>query len=184
MGKSNPTIVPSSLAMTSSYILVSITDEEHVKLVNLYAKKGIYSHTLFTANLPLMWKTCNGAGILNGGNTKWKIRDGHAVELGFPVELLDKRKELEDIVRRNITYEVVKRACVEFARKPEDYDYLSLFNHVHPSDWLLALCYVIGRINNESIRNGITGRDSTLFAETKALVQSPSPSPQKQQPSK
>jgi len=163
--------------MTSSYVLVSISNEEYAKLVKLHQAKGPHAHTLFTANLPLMWRTCNGAGVLRGTDD-WEIDKAAAVKFIGVAELMSERKTMEGIVASTVNPAVVKKACVELAVNSErNKEWINIFKYTHPSDWLLALCYCISRMP-ASVSKDILGPGNSMVEEVKKLIKM-IPSPQK-----
>ncbi len=127
--------------MASSYSLVETTDNDYKKLIELYENKRSHHHTLFTANLPLMWKTCNGGGVLSGGTAPWRTIDKLSKAGDF---VSTRRVRIERILRENMTDELVNKVCAEIASKVGDYnDTIAFFVLTHPSDWLVSIFYFL-----------------------------------------
>lgn len=105
--------------MATSYTLVMLTNEEYYAWVASHKGKGVHFHTFFTANLPLIWRTCNGGGVLSGGSVffneemipkKWDVAlnrikavDGNSQHLQDVKTLSEKRPQMEELVKQHIT---------------------------------------------------------------------------------
>ena len=158
--------------MTSSYVLVNLTNEEYINLVDINDAKNQQPHTLFTANLPLMWRTCNGAGVLTGGAKSWTLLGVDPRDEMFGV-LKDKRKEMEEVVKTRITSGVVKKFCVLMSTEPNiTKDAVEIMKATHPSDWLISMCVIIYRIKEEVVRERILGRQNNLPDDLRRLLSS------------
>jgi ribA/ribD-fused uncharacterized protein len=163
--------------MASGHVLVSMSGQDYAKLVEVHGKK----HTLFTANLPLIWKLCNGAGILRGSG-QWKIVDSKLAD--FAGMLVIKRAELEAIVQKHVTYDTIKGMCQKLAKYGQIYPQsVSLCMASHPSDWLLALVTTIYTLSTDPATLKDIKHAEAIYKEIDRLtfpdIPVPAPAPSK-----
>jgi hypothetical protein len=177
-----------------SYSLVNLSRKEYTSpaatnppshsLVNVYAlQKGgpSRSHVLITANLPLIWKMCNGAGMLSGKQSSiWELGEGLLNAHSDLRHWQRQRAVLEGIISRHVDDGVVRAVCLSLAkldhtvRDPESR--MQVFMDTVPSDWLLALCYAVYKMPVEERKP--SERLRNIYAEIKAAIYPASPSKQ------
>lgn len=162
-----------SFVMTS-YGLVTIPYDRYMDLRKLYPSDAPNFDRFFVANLPLMWRSCNGAGAVGGLPQDERPAENIPPFWNMSILLYSKGDGTEEVVRKHMTHDIVVRACkmikwtASRTAPAEDRKAHAAMRFTHPADWLMTLCIIIAN-SAKPLRDAITGGDDSIHDEIKKL---------------